>query len=839
METKKNKTNGYFSDRPNDLISKAILKDISNKNPLKYRFEANNKGKILEFKTSIAPYKRKLQPSTFYQKFNFYTFDTETKDGLHGKELFCYAWAYSKRDKEKNEKGYFRFKTKLKREVRYSDNLEMFFSWFEENTDIKETKIIYVHNLGFDVRFIKHYCLLRKIETKEIISGSNVIAFYIPSFKMKFIDSVQFLQESQDNAEQNWLKDKSLIMDFNPFNKGCKLYYSQKPVQLSNLSSLMLKITTLNSNTDNELQFQTDLMKINCDDLFEKDYELWTKSDKLRVLRHNKNDVGALHRIMHYFGCYMYEITNVNLLNVVSLASLSVKGYQKFLTHTKNENEILNNYIINPFIERRHKHYSISITGKKKYNFVKNAYFGGRTEVFDLNRGKNKKYIDRVSHYPAELRNNYYPVGIPIWVHGHDEIMEQIHQFKKLGIIEAYVMGPTDLYYPILPAKFTNDNISKKEMELGINYYSNGKERLGKVCFTNEMYKGNFTSVELLYAIKHGYYVRCIKALIYPTKRKLFTKFIDKYYTIKKENTGGRKKGGKIVMNSFYGKTGQDIFRKSPVFIYKNTAEEVYDYVREHQLIYPTKEIMVRYSETYQQWYCVCSREQTVLKPFMNSTIAVFCTSYARISLHKLMHLSYQHNIKLLYSDTDSITPDMKNVRIREYKDNFRDEKWLERYESKIIERKNGKIYFNICKELGGWDIEQEFKIVQFLAPKAYFFRDEKGKFGIKLKGCDKRKLKEIREYADRLFENGKSENDCMDFIESELRKEIIMLERYDTYNHSLRCGIALQTKIPKKHFSFEYYKRKVNSDLSTTPYSTVNWCYKIENGKKKMYINY
>ena len=70
---------------------------------------------------------------------SIFTFDIETKDGLKGKEIYC--WSFCKNQQGNNFK------------VDSSLNIKDFIDYLRE-TKTKNQKIIFSHNLTFDIRFI-------------------------------------------------------------------------------------------------------------------------------------------------------------------------------------------------------------------------------------------------------------------------------------------------------------------------------------------------------------------------------------------------------------------------------------------------------------------------------------------------------------------------------------------------------------------------------------------------------------------------------------------------------------------------------------------------------------
>ncbi|MGQ4876228.1 MAG: DNA polymerase [Promethearchaeia archaeon] len=696
----------------NDLLQQKLKTDQN------YKFWLKKGASLVPLKTAnknfITNKKKRLR------KEGFYTFDTETKDGLKGTKLFCWGLAYRERTQEiKVLQGY--------------DDLTPLFDKLREWKDKSHYRIIYVHNLGFDARFLADYCARHNIKYKPLISGSKMLVFTIDELKIKFIDSYQFLLETQEKAELTW-------------------------------------------NVPEELR------KIDCKEIFEKDYKEWSNQEKQRVFEHNANDIKALHIIMQNYRKTMFEISGVDCLSVVSLASLSLKAFRKTMDRD----------IENPFIYTL-KNKENKITYKidhARESFVRASYYGGRNEVFNTNVLKNGLYIDRVSMYPSEMYFNEYPIGYPIWFgnptfcsNDYDIADERIFLediidgvYDYLGFIEATISYTSEVktIYPIIPTRM-ND----------------------RVLFTNTTFTGVYTTAELKYAKKIGYNVVPIKGLIYPEKRKIFNGFIDEFYPIKQHSTGGKKKGAKIILNSCYGKFGQKMVAQSPIFHYFSEESKLNEYMDN-----TTNKVHVRYNEEMKLWITVELQKTEIRRTFMNVGIASFVTAYARLSLTKFMHEMEQNGVEIYYCDTDSIT-------IARFGKNGKDYK---------------SIYTSEKHELGDWDIEQEFDYVKFLAPKAYI-SIQNGKPKLKLKGVERRKIKEIVKKCRTISE-----------IEEMIREPIEMAEKYMTFTQSHRYGTILATKKLIKHYSFENRKRNFSNDGTSIAWenNTVpNW-----KNKKSEYNN-
>lgn len=654
-------------------------------------------------------------------------FDCETKDGLRAKELYCYSLAWIEKSSHKIVSKQIEVKNNL--------DLKFLFKKIDNSNDKSHKRIIYVHNLGFDVRFIINYCVRKNLEYKTLMSGSQIIGLSINEMGVVFRDSAQYLQSSQEQAEIDYEIDE-------------------------------------------------ELRKIDCSDLFIKDFKLWSRKDKNRVLEHNGNDTKALLSIMIKYRQIMFEIGGVDILTTHSLASLSLKIFRTTIKKP----------ILNPFVFTKwNKEYG-RLTykyDKQREQFVRKSYFGGRTEVFNMNLQKNAKYVDRVSMYPAEMFYNYFPNGIPIWVNTNSILLKNNKKLlldvikdngiKQLDYIENednielekyFFVKKIDEKYYVERIKyqfegFIECNIIPKKLKFPVL-----AQRLdNKLMFTNCKRKGVYSLPELRYAYKLGYEIEPLKALLFADSDDIFSVFIKKLFIIKSTHQGGKKKSAKIGMNSSYGKFGQAFERTAPIMHYFNSDDEMIDFIAQHPNMKKYKAIHNKETNLRVVYEIV---DNISIKPFMNVVIASYITSNSRVSLEKQMYKVDEYNEELFYTDSDSLT--IQNIDLSK---------------------------FNMSKQLGGWDIEQTFDFVKFLAPKCYIAIVD-GKPFLKMKGVDRDKIKEIVETSNTIEE-----------IEEKIRKPIQIAERYLTYREAHRYGLILGTKKRVKHYSFENWKRNFKNGLS------------------------
>lgn len=113
----------------------------------------------------------------------------------------------------------------------------------------------------------------------------------------------------------------------------------------------------------------------------------WNLKDEL--MKYMKNDIVALYQIVDRFSEDIFELENINITSVSTLSSLSLKT---FLTNYFDINNC-----------------PIHIPRHANYLDIKNAYFGGRVEVFST-YAENIYIYDVVSLYPSCMLKEL-PIG--------------------------------------------------------------------------------------------------------------------------------------------------------------------------------------------------------------------------------------------------------------------------------------------------------------------------------------------------------------------------------------------------------------------------------------------
>lgn len=241
-------------------------------------------------------------------------------------------------------------------------------------------------------------------------------------------------------------------------------------------------------------------------------------------------------------------------------------------------------------------------TTKNMEDFIRQGYFGGRTEVFKL-IARNVDHYDYNSLYPSVMLENKMPVGLPIWTDTYIK--------GKIGFYEASIDYPSSTYIPALP--LLRDN---------------------KLLFPTGKFSGHFVSCELDRAIEQGARVKVKSGVVFHVGRKIFTDYVNQLYKIKSvsDSKSAQYFIAKIYLNGLYGKFGQNPEKET---IVKTSFEEAL----EKELIPYLPELGL-----YKEKNISCAG-------YLLPHIASWITAKARLKLHDALLACKDP----YYCDTDSI----------------------------------------------------------------------------------------------------------------------------------------------------------------------------------------
>lgn len=304
-----------------------------------------------------------------------------------------------------------------------------------------------------------------------------------------------------------------------------------------------------------------------------------------------------------------------------------VKTWQQYFTwFTTND---LGNFGITissqSFNTYRHRFMKTDIfIHNRKYilNLERESYFGGRTECFKLGsfNDRNFYYLDINSMYPAVMKSNWYPVKYLNYDLKCTPTILKYYLNKYCIVARVKVCTKR----PIVPLR-------KKE----------------KVIFPIGTFETVLTSGELSLALKDNAISKVLSVAIY-SRSKIFKGFIDFFYNerlrAKKEGRTAYDVFYKILMNSLYGKFGQQMGEWNTIG--KCDPQEV-DYWNE--IVSGDSKIY-----RYRKINGLVQRYENKSEAFNSfPAISSHVTGYARVKIWKLILKADPKNV--YYCDTDSL----------------------------------------------------------------------------------------------------------------------------------------------------------------------------------------
>lgn len=278
----------------------------------------------------------------------------------------------------------------------------------------------------------------------------------------------------------------------------------------------------------------------------------------------------------------------------------------------KFREEVLNNYSIDIYIENiyslsslSHKiffenfnKYKVKSDEQTHTNIIRQAYFGGRCEVFgNLKENEDMYYFDFESMYPTCQAEEKFPIEEGTYIINPKKINFGIYNIDFISNINI----------PVLPVKHNNKLL-----------FPNGKNL-----------NGTYFSKEIILFLENSGIIKKINWGIEWNEKKtyhIFEDFVKTFKEKRKEN-----KDNKIIyknlMNSLYGR-----------FAIRNSENEI-------------KFIFNKYEEKWELQKV--KKEKKDIES--NIILSVITTSAARIKLYKSFIEVYNNKGRVLYCDTDSI----------------------------------------------------------------------------------------------------------------------------------------------------------------------------------------
>ena len=534
--------------------------------------------------------------------------------------------------------------------------------------------IFYVHNLGhYDIVFLynvllnfnlskgyDYYILITtmidntiiKLDIKIKVNSKN-IENKCRHIKISFVDSLNLLNFSLEKLTQEFsIEIRKGKFPHSFVNRNTLNYIGNKP----------------------NLHFY--------DDLNINDYKMIPNKNwnlKSECLNYLHKDVIGLYKVMDEFSRLVYINFNEQITNALTITRLAL-------------NIFIKKYYKNKFIPSINKIYL--------FNFIKEAYFGGITDVYKP-YGKDLCYIDVNSLYPYVALNPMPGTEC-----------EYIESFEDKGLDLENLFGffyarvkTNDLYIGLLPIHKDN-----------------------RLILPNGEFYGIWSSEELKFAKSKGYEITVIKGYQFNKVNNIFNDYVNDLFNKKRNSTGFLKRIYKSLLNNFLGRFGLNIIKPITQTVNKDRRDYIFSTRIVHsETILNENTFLISFDPVISKEICqdhgldiikVLEKESKLniesnLDLFKDVSIATaaMITSYARIFINKCKIDILDNGFSIYYSDTDSIVLD------------------------KAYFNNNNNFINWIGDNIGQFKIEYYIKEAYFISNKTYCLILNNGDIIIKTKG--------------------------------------------------------------------------------------------------------
>ena len=679
--------------------------------------------------------------------------------------------------------------------------IDEFMEWLIQDKH-KGFSVIAHNGRGYDFQLIMEY-IYKKTPYKPVVvyAGSKIMIMTIKELRMRFVDSLNFLTMPLASFPKTF-GEKELKKGFFPhyFNTEENFYYEGKipPLRYFGYNGMSSK------KREELIKFWVGKRATN--------YK-WRQFDEMKS--YCISDVDILKKCCKKFRQIYLDIADIDPFKYTTIASVCMAIYKAHYIYNDYNTELLNTdkedlqqfkqEVRNKVFEEQ----KIGIVPFKQQEFIRKSFFGGRTNSIKLKYkfkpGEIGVYSDITSLYPSVNYFDDYPIGHPI------EITENFGDpTKYFGFIEAYVIPPKDLYFPVLA------------------------EKGEKLIFDLKPKRGVWTTIEMNKAIEKGYKIEKIYKVLHYEKRsnKLFKPYVSKFLKIKQEASGfpdwckceedrqkyikdyeerqgikldydkikynpGMRAIAKLCLNSLWGKFGQRLnMPKNEIISDSNTFNKIMfsdKYTAQKFTMIDDYRMEIRYKNTDD---CVKDDYNT------NIAVAAFTTSHARLRLYWALE---KLNRQVLYHDTDSVV----YVYDKNNPNHFR--------------IRNGDLLGEWTDELDGVDMCGTFLGA---GPKNYSYETTDGILHTKIKGF-------TLNYE--ATQEGKLNHDSMEQMinnrnlgKTEIGAEYKIPLQYTMITRNQETKI-MKTKIQDKAYGFCYEKREIQDErdgcIDTLPFGFVKKC--------------
>jgi DNA polymerase type B, organellar and viral len=306
------------------------------------------------------------------------------------------------------------------------------------------------------------------------------------------------------------------------------------------------------------------------------------------------------------------------------------------------------------------------------HDFFRVAYFGGRTEVYQL-RGTGY-YFDVNSSYPFSMKK-MMPIG-ELTALGENEDFSHFTNGEYVGFVRCTIEIPENTYLPPIP-----------------------KMHGGKLKFPVGTFSGTWDWCELECLRRVGGKIIHVEKSAWIKGKKFLGNFVDSLYALRndRKNNPGKSETAKIMLNATFGKFGMEQDRLEMIILKpgdpdpdksrypgearKNADKRIAQAITDGTLVTKAKKKggnlsnqsgihgrtrtldLAAPSASYEHDSLIRVRDTHVDAPYIIPQIAAHITALSRVLLWSFAMDVLDKGNKIFYADTDSLLTDFNNLK--------------------------------------------------------------------------------------------------------------------------------------------------------------------------------